>query len=34
VVGLVLVVLTVVELGTLLFGLQQFLSLHVFVVSF
>ena len=30
-VGLVLVVLTVVELGTLLFGLHQFLSLHVFV---
>jgi hypothetical protein len=30
-VGLVLVVLTVVELGTLLFGLGQFLSLHVFV---
>jgi hypothetical protein len=30
-VGLVLIVLTVVELGTLLLGLDQFLSLHVFV---
>jgi hypothetical protein len=30
-VGLVLVVLTLVELATLLFGLGQFLSLHVFV---
>jgi hypothetical protein len=30
-VGVVLIVLTVVELATLLFGLQQFLSLHVFV---
>jgi hypothetical protein len=31
VVGIVLVVLTVVELATLLLGLQTFLSLHVFV---
>jgi len=30
-VGIVLIVLTVVELGTVLFGLQHFLSLHVFV---
>jgi hypothetical protein len=30
-VGVVLIVLTVVELATLLFGLQRFLSLHVFV---
>jgi hypothetical protein len=30
-VGLVLLVLTIVELGTILFGLHQFLSLHVFV---
>lgn len=30
-VGVVLVVLTLVELATLLFGLQSFLSLHVFV---
>jgi hypothetical protein len=30
-VGIVLVVLTAVELATLLFGLHQFLSLHVFV---
>jgi hypothetical protein len=30
-VGLVLVVLTVVELATIVFGLGQFLSLHVFV---
>ena len=30
-VGLVLVVLTLIELSTLLFGLQTFLSLHVFV---
>lgn len=30
-VGLVLLVLTVVELGTIVFGLHQFLSLHVFV---
>jgi hypothetical protein len=30
-VGLILLVLTVVELGTLLGGLHQFLSLHVFV---
>ncbi|MEP6811955.1 MAG: hypothetical protein ABI990_03090 [Actinomycetota bacterium] len=30
-VGLVLLVLTIVELATLLFGLGQFLSLHVFV---
>jgi hypothetical protein len=30
-VGLVLLVLTIVELGTILFGLRQFLSLHVFV---
>jgi len=30
-VGLVLVVLTVVELATLLLGLHQFLSLHVFI---
>ena len=30
-VGLVLLVLTVVELGTVLFGLHQFLSPHVFV---
>jgi hypothetical protein len=30
-VGVVLIVLTVVELATVLFGLQQFLSLHVFV---
>jgi hypothetical protein len=30
-VGVVLIVLTIVELGTLLFGLGQFLSLHVFV---
>jgi hypothetical protein len=30
-VGLVLVVLTVVELATLVFGLGQFLSLHVFI---
>jgi uncharacterized membrane protein YedE/YeeE len=30
-VGLVLIVLTVIELATLLLGLQRFLSLHVFV---
>jgi hypothetical protein len=30
-VGLVLLVLTIVELGTIVFGLHQFLSLHVFV---
>jgi hypothetical protein len=30
-VGIVLLVLTMVELGTILFGLHQFLSLHVFV---
>jgi hypothetical protein len=30
-VGIVLIVLTLVELATVLFGLQQFLSLHVFV---
>jgi len=30
-VGLVLIVLTVIELATLLLGLHQFLSLHVFV---
>jgi hypothetical protein len=30
-VGLVLIVLTVIELATVLFGLHQFLSLHVFV---
>jgi hypothetical protein len=30
-VGLVLIVLTLIELGTILFGLHQFLSLHVFV---
>jgi hypothetical protein len=30
-VGLVLIVLTLVELATVLLGLQQFLSLHVFV---
>jgi hypothetical protein len=30
-VGLVLLVLTVVELGTIVLGLHQFLSLHVFV---
>jgi hypothetical protein len=30
-VGLVLLVLTIVELGTVLFGLHQFLSPHVFV---
>jgi hypothetical protein len=30
-VGLVLIVLTLIELATLLFGLGQFLSLHVFV---
>jgi hypothetical protein len=30
-VGLVLIVLTLVELATIVFGLQQFLSLHVFV---
>jgi len=30
-VGLVLIVLTVVELATVVFGLRQFLSLHVFV---
>ena len=30
-VGLVLLVLTIVELGTILFGLHQYLSLHVFV---
>jgi hypothetical protein len=30
-VGLVLVVLTVVELATIVFGLGQFLSLHVFI---
>jgi hypothetical protein len=30
-VGIVLVVLTVIELATVLFGLQHFLSLHVFV---
>jgi hypothetical protein len=30
-VGIVLIVLTVVELATVLFGLSQFLSLHVFV---
>ena len=30
-VGLVLLVLTVVELATIVFGLRQFLSLHVFV---
>jgi hypothetical protein len=30
-VGLVLIVLTLIELGTIVFGLGQFLSLHVFV---
>ena len=30
-IGLVLIVLTLVELATVLFGLRQFLSLHVFV---
>jgi hypothetical protein len=30
-IGVVLIVLTAVELATVLFGLQQFLSLHVFV---
>jgi hypothetical protein len=30
-VGIVLLVLTIVELATILFGLHQFLSLHVFV---
>ncbi|HEX3807059.1 MAG TPA: hypothetical protein VHV52_09800, partial [Gaiellaceae bacterium] len=30
-VGLVLIVLTLVELATLLFGLQTYLHLHVFI---
>jgi len=30
-VGLVLLILTIIELGTIVFGLHQFLSLHVFV---
>ncbi len=30
-VGLVLLILTVIELGTIVFGLHQFLSLHAFV---
>jgi hypothetical protein len=30
-VGLVLIVLTAIELGTIVFGLGQFLSLHVFI---
>jgi hypothetical protein len=30
-VGLVLIILTVIELATVVFGLRQFLSLHVFV---
>jgi hypothetical protein len=30
-VGLVLLILTIAELGTIVFGLHQFLSLHVFV---
>src|ERR1700719_865897 len=29
--GLVLLILTLIELGTIVFGLHQFLSLHVFV---
>jgi hypothetical protein len=29
--GIVLLVLTIIELATILFGLHQFLSLHVFV---
>jgi hypothetical protein len=33
-VGLVLIVLSLIEIGTVLFGLGQFLSLHVFIGLF